>query len=131
VRIDKQLRRIELIRKHPDNPIPLLRPGFAAARTGGNIDSRVLFDGQHALFYLSKRDSRSYRIAVALSRDPLFGTLTGNREIAGPLGQEAVIEKFQFYRHNGSLFLIYENADRQNDWRTSLRRYQMSTIADR
>jgi len=131
VRIDKQTRRIELVRKHPDNPIPLLRPGFTAARTGGNIDSRVLFDGQHALFYLSKRDSRSYRIAVALSRDPLFGTLTGNQEMAGPLGQEAVIEKFQFYRHDGSLFLIYENASRQNDWRTSLRRYQMSQAPKR
>ena len=127
IRIDKRKRSVELVGKHPENPIPLLRPGFAAARTGGNIDSRILFDGQHALFYLSKKTSRSYRIAVALSHDPLFQTLTSNQEVAGPLGSEGVIEKFQFYRHDGDLFLIYENADRHNDWRTSLRRYRLST----
>ncbi len=71
--------------------------------------------------------SKSYRIAVALSRDPLFQTLTENREIGGPLGDERVIEKFQFYQHGGDLFLIYENADRHNDWRTSLRRYRTKT----
>tara|TARA_Y100001934_G_scaffold115901_1_gene141858 strand:+ start:17103 stop:18140 length:1038 start_codon:yes stop_codon:yes gene_type:complete len=125
IRIDKQTRGIELLRKHPENPIRLLRPDWAAARTGGNLDSRIRFNGLHPLFYLSKRVSSSYRIAVALSSDPLFQDIEFNKEVAGPIGTEGVIEKFQFYRHDGHLFLIYENADRRNDWRTSIRKYRL------
>ena len=125
VRLDKKKRKVVLVRKHPANPIKLLRPGFVAARTGGNIDSQIRFNGQYPLFYLSKKNSNSYRIAVALSKDPLFRSISRNREIAGPLGREAVVEKFQFYRHAGYLFLIYENSDRQNDWRTSVRKYRV------
>ena len=127
VRLDKKSRKVELIRKHPNNPIKLLRPGFVAARTGGNIDGKVRFDGRHALFYLSKKTNRDYRIAVALSKDPLFQSLSHNREIAGPLGDEAVIEKFQFFTHAGHFYLIYENSNRHNDWRTSIRKYKVAS----
>ena len=123
VRINKRTRRIELLGKHPDNPIKLLRPDWTAARTGGNLDSRIRFNGLHSLFYLSKRVSSSYRIGVALSRDPLFRTIQFNEEVGGPLRTEGVIEKFQFYQHDRHFFLIYENADRRNDWRTSIRKY--------
>jgi len=125
VRLNKKTRKVELIRKHPANPIKLLRLGFVAARTGGNVDSRIRFNGHHALFYLSKKINRDYRIAVALSKDPLFQAISHNREIAGPLGNEGVIEKFQFYMHADHLFLIYENSNRHNDWRTSIRKYRV------
>lgn len=125
VRLNKKTRKVELVRKHPANPIKLLRPDYVAARTGGNIDSRIRFNDHHALFYLSKKTNRDYRIAVALSKDPLFQTISHNREIAGPLGNEGVIEKFQFYTHADHLFLIYENSNRHNDWRTSIRKYRV------
>ncbi|MDG2213042.1 MAG: hypothetical protein P8M70_04375 [Verrucomicrobiota bacterium] len=125
VRLDKKTRKVELVRKHPANPIKLLRPDFVAARTGGNIDSQIRFNGQYPLFYLSKKNSNSYRLAVALGKDPLFQSISHNREIAGPLGEEAVIEKFQFYQHADHLFLIYENSNRHNDWRTSIRKYKV------
>ena len=123
--MDKKTRQVQLIRKHPSNPIKLLREGFVAARTGGNIDSRIRLNGRHVLFYLSKKTNRDYRIAVALSKDPLFQSIDYNREIDGPLGTEGVVEKFQFYKHMGHLYLIYENSDRHNDWRTSIRKYQV------
>tara|TARA_B100001123_G_scaffold346803_1_gene395465 strand:+ start:1386 stop:2369 length:984 start_codon:yes stop_codon:yes gene_type:complete len=125
VRLDKKRRQIKLVGKHPANPIKLLREGFVAARTGGNIDSRIRLNGRHVLFYLSKKTNRDYRIAAALSKDPLFQSIDYNREIVGPLGTEGVVEKFQFYKHMGHLFLIYENSDRHNDWRTSIRKYQV------
>ena len=125
VRLDKKRRQIQLVGKHSANPIKLLREGFVAARTGGNIDSRVRFNGQYPLFYLSKKTNRNYRIAVALSKDSLFQLIDYNREVVGPLGTEGVIEKFQFYQHAGHLFLIYENSDRHNDWRTSIRKYRV------
>lgn len=127
VRIDKRTRKIELLGKHPENPIRLLRPDWTAARTGGNLDSRIRFNGLYPLFYLSKRESSSYRIGVALSRDPLFQTIESNVEAGKPIGTERVIEKFQFYQHDGHFFLIYENADRHNDWRTSIRKYELTT----
>ena len=77
------------------------------------------------IFYLSKKTNRDYRIAVALSRGPLFQSISHNSEIAGPLGNEGVIEKFQFYTHASHLFLIYENSNRHNDWRTSIRKYRV------
>ena len=125
VRLDKKTRQVQLVRKHPANPIRLLREGFVAARTGGNIDSRIRLNGRHVLFYLSKRTNRDYRIAAALSKDPLFRAIDYNREIAGPIGTEGVVEKFQFYKHAEHLYLIYENSDRNNDWRTSIRKYQV------
>lgn len=125
VRIGKRSRSIELVRRHPNNPIKLLRPGFIAARTGGNVDSRIRFNGRYALYYLSKKDSRTYRMAVALASDPLMQNIVDNQEVFDPLGTEGVIEKFQCFMHNGQFNLIYENADTRNDWRTSIRRYEI------
>ena len=125
VRIDTRKRSIELVQKHPDNPIKLLKSGIIAARTGGNVDSRIRFAGKYGLFYLSKKNNRTYRMAAALGPDPLLQTIEWNEEIAGPLGTEAVIEKFQWYFHAGHFFVIYENADSRNDWRSSIRKYRV------
>lgn len=131
VRIDKQTRQVTMMRKHPQNPLPLLLPGHLAARTGGNLDAHVKLGGKHALFYLSKKDNRTYRMAVALSKDPLFCEVDANYELEGPLGDEAVIEKFQFFRHSEFLFVIYDTGHKNGDWRTGLRKYRVTSRAHR
>ena len=130
VHIHKPSRSVKLAGKHPDNPIKLKRPDRLAARTGGNLDSNVRFGGKYALFYLSKPDGGTYRMSVALSEDPLFQTIDENIELAGPLGRERVIEKFQFYEHRGDLFIIYEVSDAAGDWQTGLRRYRVESSSE-
>lgn len=127
VHINKQTGRVKLAGKHAQNPLKLRLDGRVASRTGGNLDRSVRIGDRWPLFYLSKPDSKSYRLSVALSRDPLFQTIDENRELSAPLGTEQVIEKFQFYEHGGRLCVIYDVSDRNGDWRTGLRRYRVAS----
>lgn len=129
VHVDKQTGRVRLAGKHPQNPLPLRLAGRVASRTGGNLDHSIRFGDRYPLFYLSKPDAKTYRMSVALSDDPLFQTVDENRELAGPLGTEQVIEKFQTYLHDGLLCVIYDVSDRAGDWRTGLRRYRINAAA--
>ena len=126
VRIDKRRRTVSLMGKHPQNPLALRLANRATARTGGNIDSQFRLANQHYLMaYLSKPDDRTYRLAFATSPDPLFQRIDENREVAGPLGEESVIEKFHWFVDNRELVMFYEYANPENDWRTAIRRYRL------
>ena len=127
VRIDKNSGKVELLGKHANNPLPLLLPDHIAARTGGNLESSVRIDGKYPLFYMSKLNRSTYRIGLALSEDPLFQTLAENVELDTPLGSEKAIEKFQFYEHNDSLFLIYEDNTHRG---TGLREYRLRVVPE-
>jgi hypothetical protein len=128
VKIDKVARRVELVGKHPGNPLQLSLPGRVAARTGGNLDSNFTVDGKRLLLYLSKPDRKTYLMSAALSADPLFQTIDENVELDGPLGEENVIEKFQWFVHNDILHVIYEVGSKSGDWRTGLRKYRTEVL---
>lgn len=118
VLFDKHTSRFSLLGKHPDNPIDLRLPGRVAARTGGNVEPDLSFDGLYPLLYLSKPDAATYTLGVALSEDPLFQSIVQNTEV---LTGGRVIEKFQSYWHDGKWHVIYETSFGGNDWRTGLR----------
>lgn len=126
IHCDRQ--RVDLVGRHPGNPLPLLLPGRLAARTGGNLDSTIRIDGQYPLFYLSKPSRKEYRMALALSEDPLFQTVSANVEIEGCLGRETFIEKQQSFIHDGLLNVIYEAGHSGTDCRTGLRRYRLHPV---
>jgi len=128
VHISLKEQRVSLVGRHPDNPLKLMLPDRLAARTGGNLDRTVRIDGRHPLFYLSKPSRREYRMALALSDDPLFQTVDANVELEGCLGNETFLEKQQFYMHNGLLNVIYEAGHSKTDCRTGLRRYRLRTL---
>ena len=125
VRIDKRIRTVEFVRKHPDNPLPLKLPEHLTARTGGNVDSALRVGGKWVMFYLGKPDPRTYRLCAAVSSDPLFQRLDENKVVAGPAGEERVIEKFHGCRDGNEFLLFYEYATQENDWRTAVRRFQL------
>lgn len=118
VLFDKNTSRFSLMGKHPDNPIDLRLPGRVAARTGGNVETDLSFDGLYPLLYMSKPDSSTYMLGLALSEDPLFQSIQQNVEL---LNGGRVIEKFQSYWHDGKWHVIYETSFGGNDWRTGLR----------
>lgn len=129
VRIDKRRRTVSLEGKHPQNPLALKLANRATARTGGNLEGQFRLANQHYLMaYLSKPDDRTYRLAFATSPDPLFQRIDENLEVAGPLGEESVIEKFHWFIDNHELVLFYEYANRENDWRTAMRRYRLGQM---
>jgi hypothetical protein len=125
VALDKETRRINLVRKHPANPMPLRLPGRLTARTGGTLDSSFRIDGKYLMLYLSKPDVKTYLMSAALSRDPLFQTIDYNVELDGPQGGELVIEKFQWIYWEGELYVFYDTGSKEGDWRTGLRRYRV------
>jgi hypothetical protein len=125
VAFDKETRRINLVRKHPANPISLRLPGRLTARTGGTLDSSFRIDGKYLMLYLSKPDVKTYLMSAALSRDPLFQTIDLNVELDGPRGGELVIEKFQWIYWGGELYVFYDTGSKAGDWRTGLRRYRV------
>lgn len=126
VSFDKQTHRVQLVRKHPGNPVPLRLPGRLTARTGGTVDRSFLVDGRHLMLYLSKPDSKTYLMSAALSRDPLFQVIDENVELDGPRGGELVIEKFQWVVWQDELYVFYDTGSKEGDWRTGLRRYRIT-----
>jgi hypothetical protein len=126
VSFDKQTHRVQLVRKHPHNPMPLRLPGRLTARTGGSVDSSFLVDGRHLMLYLSKPDIKTYLMSAVLSRDPLFQVIDENVELDGPRGGELVIEKFQWVVWSDELYVFYDTGSKEGDWRTGLRRYRVT-----
>ncbi len=125
VRLDKHSRYLELIEKHPNNPLDLLPQGYLAARAGGNVGSDVKIDGKHTLFYFTRPDAATYNLMVALATDELFQNIVETVQIGGPLGTEEIIEKFEAYILDDILYIIYENRLADKTWQTGIRLYQI------
>jgi hypothetical protein len=51
VRIDKRVVNVELLEKHPRNPLPMLPKNHIAARCGGNLATNIRLGGQYAFFF--------------------------------------------------------------------------------
>lgn len=125
VRIDKKSHNVELVEKHPRNPLPLLPKNYIAARSGGNLATNVRLGGRHAFFYYTRPNKERIMLTVALSSDPLFQSVTDIVEMEPPLGDEKVIEKFESYMLNGELNIIYENRLASGHWGTGIRVYKI------
>jgi hypothetical protein len=125
VRIDKRTQRVELLEKHPANPLKVLPENYIAARAGGNVASDVLLGGLHTLFYYTRPTRNIIMLAAALSPDPLFQEVTYRVEFDQPLGDEVVIEKFEAYQLDDILHIIYENKLASGHWGTGIRLYKI------
>lgn len=125
LRIDKTARTVELVEKHPDNPLPLLPEGYIAARAGGNLGADIRLGGEHVFFYYTRPDQQQIMLTAALSPDPLFQEVTEIVELEPPLGDEEVIEKFEAYMMGDILHIIYENKLASGHWGTGIRLYEI------
>jgi hypothetical protein len=125
VRVDKKTRKVELVEKHQDNPLPLRPENYIAARAGGNAGD-VMLGGKHAFFYYTRPNRNIIMLSAALSSDPLFfKDVTDRVEIDTVLGTEKVIEKFEAYILENILYIIYENKLATGHWGTGIRLYEI------
>lgn len=125
VRVDKKTNKVELVKKHKDNPLPLLPDNYIAARSGGNAGD-VMLGGKHAFFYYTRPTRNIIMLSAALSSDPLFfQDVVGRVEIDTVLGTEKVIEKFEAYVLDNTLYIIYENKLATGHWGTGIRLYEI------
>jgi hypothetical protein len=125
VRIDKKSGSVELIEKHPGNPLPMLPRNYIAARCGGNLAASVRLGDQYVFFYYTRPSKQKIMLTAALSSDPLFQHVTKIVELEPPLGDEKVIEKFESYMSDGNLHIIYENRLESGHWGTGIRIYKI------
>jgi hypothetical protein len=126
VRIDKKSGNVELIAKHPQNPLPMLPKNYIAARCGGNLATSIRLGGQYVFFYYSRPSKEKIMLTAALASDPLFQHVTNIVEIEPPLGDEKVIEKFESYMVDDELHIIYENQLSSGHWGTGMRIYRIA-----
>ena len=125
VRIDKRRRSVQLVAKHPGNPLPMLPDNYIAARCGGNLAANIRLEDQHAFFYYTRPSKQKIMLTVALSPDPLFQAVTRIVELEPPLGDEKVIEKFESYVIGDHLHILYENNLVSGHWGTGILIYKM------
>jgi hypothetical protein len=125
VRIDKKSGNVELVEKHPRNPLAMLPKQYIAARCGGNLATNIRLGGQYAFFYYSRQSKKKIMLTAALAADPLFQRITNIVEIEPPLGDEKVIEKFESYMFDNKLHIIYENRLASGHWGTGIRIYRI------
>ncbi|MCF8113063.1 MAG: hypothetical protein K9K21_04315 [Desulfotignum sp.] len=127
IRIDKNMRNISLVERHPNNPLPFRDSSWSCARCGGNLSSNVRIDGQHAFFYYFRPfNSSNAFIGLALCSDPLFQKNVTHFLVDHMHGQEDVAEKFQVIQKENELLLFSENRFKDGSWRTGVRRFSMS-----
>jgi len=98
---------------------------YIAARCGGNLAASIRLEDQHAFFYYTRPSKQKIMLAVALSPDPMFQTVTRIVELEPPLGDEKVIEKFESYVIGDRLHVIYENNLVSGHWGTGILIYKM------
>ncbi len=125
VRVDKRTRRVELLGRHPDNPLAFRKPEWLCARCGGNISSDVMIGTKRAFFYYFRPNLSEVFIGLALSDDALFFKNVDHFIVDGVLEQETVMEKFQAVQVDSELMVFYESRFADGSWRTGLRRYGM------
>jgi hypothetical protein len=130
VRIDKRVRSVEFVEKHPGNPLRILPEGYIAARCGGNLASDVRLANQYAFFYYTRPSKQKIMLTVALSSDPLFQGVTRIVDLEPPLGDEKVMEKFESYMVDDELHIIYENNLASGHWGTGILIYKMQNGAN-
>jgi hypothetical protein len=124
VRIDKLARGVELVEKHPGNPLPLLPKNYIAARCGGNLAADTRLMNQYAFFFYTRPTRQKLMLSLALSTDPLFQSATRIVELEAPAGGEKVIEKFESYMVGDELHIIYENNLDSGHWGTGMLIYR-------
>jgi hypothetical protein len=124
VRVDKRTRQVELLERHPDNPLAFRNPEWPCARCGGNLSSDVRIGGKRAFFYYLRPDTSEMFIGLALSDDPLFFHDVSHYVVDTVLDEETVAEKFQAMQSPDALFLFYESRFKDGSWRTGVRRYK-------
>lgn len=125
IRLELEGGEVALLQRHPGNPLAFRPEAWACARCGGNLASGLRIRDRHAFFYYARPDTRSLVVALALSRDPLFQEVEEIFDLGGPLGREALIEKFQAHGGGGKIDLFYESQFADGSWRTGLRRYRV------
>ena len=108
---------------HVDQTV--LPDNYIAARCGGNLAADIRLEDQHAFFYYTRPSKQKIILAVALSPDPLFQTVTRIVELEPPLGDENVIEKFESYVIGDRPHIIYENNLVSGRWGTGILIYKM------
>jgi len=126
VRIDKTSGNVQLVEKHPGNPLPMLPENYIAARCGGNLATNIRLGDKYAFFYYSRRSKQRIMLTAALSSDPLFQHVSEIVEVEPPLRDEIVIEKFETYMFDGELHIIYENKLASGHWGTGIRIYKIA-----
>jgi hypothetical protein len=126
IEIDKVAQTVQLIGKHPRNPLAALPDQYIAARCGGNLGSSLRLGGQHVLLYYSRPSKAKIMLTAALSDDPLFQHIAKVVELEPPLGDEKVIEKFESYQVGSRLHVIYENQLASGHWGTGMRVYAVT-----
>jgi hypothetical protein len=126
VRVDKSTRRVELLERHPDNPLAFRNPVWSCARCGGNLSSDVRIGGKRAFFYYLRPNISEMFIGLALSDDPLFIHDVSHYVVDTILDEETVAEKFQAIQSPDALLVFYENRLKDGSWRTGVRRYRQA-----
>jgi len=126
VRVDKATRQVQLLERHPDNPLSFRNPAWLCARCGGNLSSDVKIASERAFLYYVRPTEFEVFIGLALSDDPLFLREVRHYLIDTVLGEEAVVEKFQAVLRSGRLLVFYESRFADGTWHTGLRRYELA-----
>lgn len=124
VRVDKVTRRVQLIGRHPGNPLAFRQPAWRCVRCGGNLSSEVRIHGKHAFFYYLRPNESEVFLGLTLSSDPLFFDAPQHHVVDTALGDEAVIEKFEVVEAEGHIVMFYESQFIDGSWHTGLRRYR-------
>lgn len=130
VRVDKKTRRVELLGRHPDNPLSFRNPEWLCARCGGNLSSDVMIAGKRAFFYYFRPNTSEVFVGLALSDDPLFFDNVSHCITDTVLDEETVAEKFQAVPIDDALLIFYESRFGDGSWRTGLRRYKTRSQID-
>lgn len=124
VRVDKKTRRVELLGRHPDNPLAFRNSDWLCARCGGNLSSDVRIGGKNAFFYYLRPSMSEIFVGLALSHDPLFLHDVSHHIVDTVFDEETVAEKFQTVQLLDSIAVFYESRFKDGSWRTSVRRYK-------
>ncbi len=125
VRVNKKTRRVELLGRHPDNPLGFRNQEWLCARCGGNLSSDVMIAGKRAFFYYVRSNTSEMFVGLALSDDPLFLQNVDHYIVDTVLDEETVAEKFQAVQTDDELMIFYESRFTDDSWRTGLRRYRI------
>lgn len=123
VQIDAARRQVDLVGRHPQNPLAFRHPGWRSARCGGNLAGDVRIRGKRAYFYYLRASDSDVFIGLALSDDPLFFSDVEHYVVDRIDPPERICEKFQVLDQGNGLLLLYENQFDDGSWHTGLRRY--------
>jgi hypothetical protein len=124
---DDATQSLTLDQRHPANPLPFQPERWIAARCGGNLERGLALGGLRPFFYYTRPTRNVCLMALALARpnDPLFLDPVWRSEVDKPLTPEDVIEKFECWRAQDRLYMLYEARHTDGLWRTGYRAYRI------